>query len=275
MTWSSELFYRLAIFNLKDLIEILSITSGLYFFSVWLKQDLQKPLVLYFYSICSLIIVANLVCLPTLSNLLITIFPVIIMLFILIHQKSLQQNFVALKNIQPAQIANTNWLETLLRTCIIAANNKQPINCLIEGQDSLTSLVSCTLSVKAKLETELLDALVTSSNYDANKLIWLSNNGLLLGLNTSLIMHQKINDWLDQAIYFSKQTDCLIFRMYPQTKKFDMITSGKLIENVGMDHAIKLMQKHIIKDIVKNDLIKTREDHAYQIQKKSERQLHT
>jgi len=287
MILSYELFYRLAIFNLKDLIEILSITSGLYFFSVWLKQDKQKPLVLYFYSICSLVILANLIYLPTLSNLLSTIFPVVIMLFILIHQRSLQQNFVALKNIQPAQIFHTNWLETLLRSCIIAANNKKPISCLIEGQDSLANLVSCDLIVKAKLEPELLDALVTSNNYDENKMIWLSNTGFLIGLNTNLIMNikdhvlnnnnnnNKIDNWLIQAIWFTKQTDCLIFRMHQLSKKFDIIIAGKLIENVSMDYAIKLIQKHAIQDLIKHNSYLDRKNYDHQIQKKSGQQLHT
>jgi len=279
MTWSHELFYRIAIFNLKDVIEILSITSGLYFFSVWLKQDQQKPLVLYFYSVCSLVIMANLIYLPTLSSLLITIFPIMIMLFILIHQRSLQQNFVALKNIQPAQnIINTNWLETLLRACIIAANNKQSISCLIEGQDNLANLVSCSLIVKAKLESALLDALVTSNNYDANKMIWLSNTGLLIGLNTNLILNNPLNktdSFQEQAVWFTKQTDCLIFRMHSQSKNFEFITQGKLIENVGMDQAIKLMRKHFIKDLIKNDLTKNGKDHDYQIQKESKQQLTT
>ena len=273
MTWFHELFYRIAIFNIKDIIEILSIASGLYFFSIWLKQDHQKPLVLYFYSTCSLVVLTNLIYLPTLSNLLTTIFPVIIMLFILIHQRSLQQNFVALRNIQPAPNINTNWLETLLRTCIIAANNKQTVNCLIEGQDNLTNLVSCSLTVKAKLEPELLDALVTSNNYDVNKMIWLSNTGLLIGLNTNLIITNTLDkkeNFQEQAIWFTKQTDCLIFRMHPQTKNFDLVTQGKSIENVAMDQAIKLMRKHFIKDLIKN-----RKDHDYQIQKKSGSQLTT
>lgn len=281
MIWSAELFYRLAIFNLKDLIEILSITGGLYFFSIWLKQDHQKPLVLYFYSICSLVIMANLIYLPTLSNLLTTIFPVIIMLFILIHQRSLQQNFVALRNIQPAQIINANWLETLLRTCIIAANNKQPIHCLIEGQNSLANLVSCDLIVKAKLESELLDALITSDSYDASQMIWLSNTGVLIGLNTKLVINtkelnnNKIDHWQEQAIWFSKQTDCLIFRMHQINKSFDIITSGKLLEKISMDHAIKLLQKHLIQNLAKTNSNQDRKNHAYQIQKKSESQLPT
>ena len=267
--WHNEIFYRLAIFGFRDVIEILCITNAIYFFSIWLKQDQQKPLVLYFYSMCSLVIMAHLANLQTLTASLSTFFPVSIMLFILIHQKSLQKNFVTLKNMQPAQIINHDWLETLLRSCIIAANNKQPIYCLIECYDKLAEHVHTPFLIKSKLQPDLLDALLNSTNYDRHKMIWLSNTGELFGINTDWLIPKHMLDiskpnydfdnWQTNSLLFTAQTDALAFRLNPNNKTFDIIATGKILEKITMDQAIKLMRKHfIVKDFKRN-----REHDAY------------
>lgn len=253
--WYEEIFYRLAIFSIKDVIEILCITGGLYSFSLWLKQDLQKPLVLYFYGACSIIITAHLIDLPTISNTLTVLYPTIIMLFILVHQKSLQKNFVTLKNWQPSQITNTNWLETLLRSCIIAANNKRQISCIIEGHDSLNELVSAPFEIKSKLQPELLDVLLNSAGYDQHKMIWLSSTGVLLGINTEWQLldsivdnnESELDNWQKNCLLFTGKTDALAFRLNPVSKCFDIVTEGTLLEKVPMDQTIKLMKRHFIK----------------------------
>jgi hypothetical protein len=280
--WYNELFYRLAIFNFKDVIEILSLSSAIYFFSIWLKQDQQKPLVLYFYSACSLFITAHILELNTLTAGLNFLYPSIIMLFIIIHQKSLQKSFVTLKNIQPAHITNQNWLETLLRSCIIAANNKQPITCLIEGQDRLIDLVHTPIVIKSKLEPGLLDALIHSTNYDCHKMIWLSNTGILLGINTDWLATNCVSDlpnnyiqqldlWQKQAIVVTMQTDATAFRLNPTSKTFDIINGGKLIEKVAMDQAIILMKKYF----TKNDLIQNRDNYEPKNQTENQTHKHT
>lgn len=263
--WYEELFYRLAIFNAKDVIEILSITAGLYYFSIWLKHDQQKPLVGYFYGINSLIIMGHVANLPTLNSAFTMLYSPILMLFILVHQRSLQKNFVTLKNIKPVQIINHNWLEILLRSCIIAANNQKYIYCLIEGRDTLNTLVCAPFEIKSQLQSELLDALLNSTTYNQHKMIWLSSTGVLLGINTewkltdSMLDNQtsELDDWQKNCLLFTTKTDALAFRLNPHTKKFDIITEGVFLEKVPTDQAIKLMRKHFIK----NHLSKNRKNH--------------
>lgn len=253
--WYEELLYRLAIFNIKDVIEIFCFASIFYFFSIWLKQDRQKPLLFYFYGTCTLLITTHLADLPTISNAIISLCPALIMLFILVHQKSLQKNFVTLKNITPAQNLNLNWLEILLRSCIISANNKKNIYCLIESHDQLNELVHAPFEIKAKLQPELLDVLLSSPSYEQNKMIWLSNTGMLLGINTKWqqVDHtsdhdsDSLDNWEKKCILSTSKTDALAFRLNSLTKNFDIITEGLLIEKVPIDQAIKLMRKHFIK----------------------------
>lgn len=253
--WYKEVFYRLAIFGWKDAIEILCMTGGLYFFSVWLQHDKQKKLVTHFYAMCSLVVIAHLTELPTLGSSLMSFFPAMIMLFILVHQKSLQSSFVALKNVQPSQTIQSNWLETLLRSCLIAMNNKQQVTCLIEGKDSLAELVTTPFTIKSKLQPDFLDMLLSSSTYDPQKMIWLSDNGILLGVNTTWQITDKaannkdsqLDTWQQNSILFTAQTDTLAFRINPLSRTFDVTMEGKLIENMPTDQAIKLMHKHFRK----------------------------
>lgn len=255
--WYQELFYRLAIFGIKDAVEIGGITGLLYYFSVWLKQDHQKPLVLYFYGLCSVIIIAHFAGLPTLSDSLIALCPAILMLFILIHQKSLQKSFVALKNIQPSQIIQSNWLDTLLRACLIATNHKQKICCLIEGNDALGELVTAPFTLKSKIQPLLLETLLNSSSFDQQKMIWVSNTGLLLGINVTWCNdnlqkaqgNQTIDDWQQNNLLFTAQTDALAFRINPLDRTFDIVVEGKLLEKITIDQAVKLMQRYFTKKI--------------------------
>lgn len=277
--WHEEIFHRLAIFCTKDVIEIIVITSGLYYFSIWLKHDQQKPLVGYFYGINILIIISHLANLPTLNSAMTVIYSPILMLFILVHQRSLQKNFVALKNIKPVQTINHNWLEILLRSCIIAANNQRQIYCLIEGTDALSSLVNAPFEIKSKIQAELLDILLNSPMYNQYKMIWLSSTGVLLGINTEWKLinstpnnqTNEVDDWQKDCLLFTAKTDALAFRLNPHTKKFDIITEGILLEKVPTDQAIKLMRKHFIKNDHSND----RKNHDHNTKVNLNQQLRT
>jgi len=253
--WDYEIFYRLAIFSINDGIEIIAIASLFYSFSIWLKQDQQKPLVLYFYGLATMMLLTDLVNLPTLSNSFFALSPAIIMLFILVHQKSLQKNFVALKNIQPSELINSNWLDILLRACLISTNQKQKVACLIEGKDALSELLNSPFILRTKIQASLLEALLNSTNYDQQKMIWVSNTGLLLSINVDWksldsqanSQSQTIDEWQQISLLYTAQADAIVFRIAPQERTFDIIAEGKLLEGLPIDQAIKLIQSYCLK----------------------------
>ena len=113
-------FYSLII---KDIIEIGCLSILCYWCMCWLKQDHQKPLLIYCYLYCSLWIACFFLDLKTLLHLLELTAPVVVMLFILVHQKTLQKNFIGLYKAMPARKVQTLWLEELIRFCLQTNRN--------------------------------------------------------------------------------------------------------------------------------------------------------
>src|SRR3990170_8108111 len=80
----------------RDVLEILFFSSIFYFISCWLKKDKQKNLVGIFQLYIFSIVATYLLDLATINMVLFMYTPSIIMIFILIHQRTLQKNFVGL-----------------------------------------------------------------------------------------------------------------------------------------------------------------------------------
>jgi len=239
----------------KDLVEILFFTIVLYRFSLWLKKDLQKNLVPYLYAYTSAMILAYYVPLPTVNYFLLIGAPVALILLITIHQEMLQKNFIALKNYIPAKIDHTDWLETLIRSSLIAINNNQSIRCVIEGTDNLQQFITTPLTLHADIKQELLDIIFSSPTYTENTLIWLNAHGTIKGINAhwhvnyddDWLSHdmQKLEQWKQDAIFFTHKTDALIFNITPTTRTFELIVRGKVFENVSAPHIMYLIKKYL------------------------------
>src|SRR5690242_12597081 len=114
-------------FTWRDALEILFLSTAVYYFSLWLTKDRTKNLLPAFYAYCALVFFAYNAQLTTLSQLLLLFSPMVGTIFFLLHQQTLQKNFVALRTLQPARRNNDDWLETLIQTALIALNNKKEI----------------------------------------------------------------------------------------------------------------------------------------------------
>lgn len=252
--WYKEIIYRLGIFSWQDGLEILAISAGIYGFVIWLAQDQQKKLVGKFFALTSLVILAQFLELPTLSTLTIGLYPAMLMLFILVHQTSLQKNFVSLKNLQtPNLITSTNWLQILLRSCLIAMNQKQTVYCIIEGQDAIGGFVTTPFIITSKLQPEFLDLLMCSTSYNPQQMIWVNKVGTLVGINSSwnptgLIADQATSTlelWRQNCLLFTAKTDLIAFQIDPIKRTFEIISQGKTSSPLPIDQGIKLLQQKL------------------------------
>ncbi len=254
MWWYKEIIYRLGIFAWQDVLEILAISAGIYGFTAWLSQDNQKKLTGKFLALTGAVITAQFLELPTLSTLTIALYPTMLMLFILVHQTSLQKNFISLKNLQsPELLTQTNWLQTLLRSSLIAINQHQSIYCLIEGKDTINEFINIPFIIKSRLQPEFLDLLVCSSSYDMQKMIWVNRSGILLGVNTSwrptaqITVHNidVLELWRQNCLLFTTKTDLLAFHIEPTKRTFEIISQGKSSGLLPIDQGIKLLQQSL------------------------------
>ncbi len=243
-------------FGWRDAVEILTFSTLFYWVSRWLKRDKQKNLVGYFYSYCALCFTAYFAQLPTMTTFLFMFAPVMIIFFLLMHQETLQKNFVALRNITPAKLANSQWLDTLVRTCLVAINNNKEVMCVIEQHDNLTDFIDTSLTMHTDLNKDLLNMMLASETFDATKMIWLNTNGHVLGVNSTWKNQprdealsddvKKLEPWKQDALFFTNKTDALVFKVDPKSRTFDIVVSGKTYDNISSNHTLKMIKKHVI-----------------------------
>ncbi len=263
----------------RDALEIIFFSCVVYRFSRWLKQDHQKNLIPYVYTYASVTACAYYMPLPTVALFLLVSAPVGLVALIVLHQETLQKNFITLKNYVPAQRDNTDWVETLIRSSLIAVNNNKTVRCVIETGDSLTTMLSTSLSLHAHVNQELLDIVFTSTACKPETMIWMSADGIIKGINTSWNAHydttwvdhtmHNLAQWKQDALVFTKKTDALIFNITPDTRSFELIINGTAFDQVSATHALHMIQKHIT--IVSSE---KGDRHALTPTQKSEKQSH-
>ncbi|HEB41562.1 MAG TPA: hypothetical protein ENI08_00910 [Candidatus Dependentiae bacterium] len=239
----------------RDVVEILFFSSLFYYLMRWFAKDRSKNLLPYFYGYCFITIIAYTLQLTTISYLLFLYAPAIIMLFMLMHQDILQRNLVTLKNIQPAQTTNHDWLDILFRSCLIMINKNKAVTCVIECTDNLDDLIKTPFFINADLHKGVLELLLDSQAYDADKLVWVSTQGKLRGINASwhtpyypsktAQSFSQTAAWQQESLIYAQQTDALIFYGDTLTHTFTIIAQGKCFEKVSPHHAFSLIKKHI------------------------------
>jgi hypothetical protein len=178
------------------------------------------------------------------------------MFFIIIHQDVLQKNFIALANIIPfKETQSLDWLEELIRSCLVAANNGKETYCIIEHKDSLSTLISAQLSLHANVQKNLLTMIFESSMLQAPNMLLLNSQGQIMGINANW---QTLPDedwfsgdlkilpiWQQEALFFTKKTDATFFSICPITRTFLIIVQGKLFTNISAHHALLAIKKYL------------------------------
>lgn len=243
----------LLIFNYTDLMEILLISMAIYYFARWLQYDRQKNLAPVFFATCMAITTVNYLNLTNLSNLVLNCWPLILMLFVLVHQQTLQKNFVALKKIIPAKILiPNNWVENLIAVCMTSPQKNQKLICIIEGVDSLSSFLSSECTINCAISKPLLETILNSPLYDNHKILWLAQDGTLIAINTSWNLnftHANLtNSTFDNCLLLSQQTDLILLEVDQKLHQFSLIAQGQLTKNLHTNDIIKVLQQYLRKN---------------------------
>jgi len=241
-------------FYWRNIIEILFFTLSIYYFSLWLKEDKNKNLLPYFYGYSLLILASHYAQLTTISYVLFLFAPVAIMLFIMLHQTTLQRNFIALKNITPAKNISSQWQHDTIRSFLFAINNNKEIHCVIENKDSLDNFIHSPLLINANIQQGLIHILQDSQLFDEKQMLWLNTSGQLVGINTTWretvfqsfgeYDSTNISPWQQSALLLSSKTDALFLRITPTSRAFDIIFNGKIVHNIDSNNALKIIIKY-------------------------------
>ncbi len=255
MLASFPFWWHFAIYRWQDGFEILLFTACLYYLSLLLYCDKQKPLLLYFYGYCGAIIGAHSLHLTTISTLLITFMPLIVAIFILIHQDTLQKNFITLHRITPLETPPGDWIEDLVRAGLTAASNNTTLTCIIEKKEALTTLLSSPAHLISPCTTELIKLITSSSIYNPEQMLWIDAHTKLEAYNTTWKKNsvdtwltqdvQEQEQWLKDALFFTTKTDALFIKLLPSTRTFTLIAGGKIIEKVVAQQACSAIKTYL------------------------------
>ena len=239
----------------RDYSEIIFFGMVTYQIALYLKKDSHPHLLISFFGLCSVVIGAHHLGLTTISYLVPFGAPAIAMLFILFHQEFLQRNFITLRNkVASNKNVQCDWMEILIRSCLIAINSNKELTCVIENRDHLATTIENGVTVNSDISQNLLDILIESTAFNAHKMLWINSQGRLLGINSSWIMDvdeswqqatvKELPSWQQDALLMTVKTDAIVLKASPTTRSFDVVKGGKLFGNLSAHDTLHLLKKH-------------------------------
>jgi len=251
----SLLLNTFGFFSWRDGIEIILISGMIYIFMLWLKKDIYKNLLGYFYSYCILAFSAYCLQLSIITYIMCACWPAMLMVFIMIHQISLQKNFVALRPYLPPQQATSEWLNTLIRSSLLAMNNHKEVRCIIQRTDTLDPLVELGVPVNATITHDLLSMLIDSSSYSSEQMLWLTAEGTLLSINAGwnpvldehwLAPEQSdMHIWEHHAVLVTARNDAIAIRTNPKTQTYTVIVQGTIKTQINANTALQYLATYL------------------------------
>jgi hypothetical protein len=227
----------------RDIFEMFFYSSCIFIFLKWLYADKSKELVSYFLGYCCLLIGAWVFELPTLFLCLLYNSSTIVLLFIVLHEKTLQRNFVTLYNPSLNETDLQDWLEIVMQSCLTSINANKPVTIIIEQKDSLELFLDNQSPVKAHINKHLLDILLLHEAYESDKMIWIDTKNNIKGFNTEFISTEKQKK--GTLLFFSMQNDAIMLITDPLLRSFAIVFKGKKIENVSAYQTQLLIKKYL------------------------------
>lgn len=275
---SINFFLNITPFSITDITEIMILTILIYYFSLWLKGDNKKDLLGYFYAYGITMFITYYFQFPIIPNFLFITSPIAIIILIILHQKTLQKNYIAYKRISYQTKKITYWFDELVKSCFIALNKKKEIVCLLERNYSISDFIKTPFTFYADIEKKLFEIILENQILNNNYMIWLNNEGKLVAINTmwnfdietDFLTNEmiKLAPWKQKSIFITYKTDAIIFKINPTSRTFDIIVKGKIVEQLNSTHAIDILEK----EILRSDITQKKENKK--IEKKSKTNKH-
>lgn len=276
-TWARQ---ELLFITWRDIIEIAFFTVTSYYIVTWLNKDTQKNLARYFYLYCALALGSYYASLHVISLTLFFGAPVVAVLFLILHQQTLQKNFIVGKSLTPRPDTSDKWLEEVIQASLREVNKNRTVLCIIERTDALSVFLTARCTFNAPVTRELLNLLMNTTPDDEMTTIWVSHTGLLIAINPhwhagydEIWASQQMNPlhrYKQDALLISQKSDAIITVISPETRLFDVLVGGKGFDNISAGYAFSLIKQHIAaKQIPKGTT------HATLTQKGADEQLRT
>lgn len=254
-TVSQWLLEYCSIHSWQDIIEILFFSTAIYAVSVWLKQDHSKKLLPAFYGYLGAFCSTYFLDLQVLQTTLLYSAPIVATLSIIYHQKQLQKSFILARKqpIEPQKLAAHNWIETLIRSCLVISHQKKEITCIIENRDDLETIINKPLLLDLHVQKGVLDLLLLSDLFKPSQPIWVKRNGNIVSVNCSWdesIEHNSIvsamfkqPDWQTYGTVVTEKTDALLFHINSDPAKSGICYKGEVIKKMSSEHMLQFIKQ--------------------------------
>lgn len=250
--------------GIKDVLEIFILTLPIYAFSTWLIADTNKQLLLSFYGYCVALLLAFSFGLQTIGFVLLVAAPAALLLCIALHQKTLQKNFVTFKKMVPAEPTVSSWHESLIRECLVIANNNKDITCVLEQRDAVEPYLASSVPLQCSIDHATLSFITASTQYQEESMLIFSSTGNLLAANAVWKMPTSAS-WLSGAInlekliehntlFYSTHFDAITVSLSHKKRLFTVIFDGKKHENLSATQTLALLQKQTLSTLSLKEL---------------------
>lgn len=234
----------------RDCVELTVIIICSYQVVAWLSRNRTKKLLLYFYTWAILLIFSYFLELPTLFYGAIWGFPVLAIAAVIMHQEMLQKNCITPYTVVPA-ISDYDWLDELMRSCLIAINLQRSFICAIQHNDDLQTLLTTPCKLKTQLNEILIRTILESKLFENNSIMWLSTHGEIIGINCTWVHaldptdnNQSLSTW-KMACMTSSKTDAMFFKINPEQNSFDLALHGNILNNVTSSNCLKILRQYL------------------------------
>jgi len=251
-------------FYFKDILELFVIFLLVDRFITWISKDLF--LLKYFYIYLFILISCYYLDFTILNFILLYFSPVIIVFFVIFHERSLQKNFVLIKSKNGNNLDNI-WIQELIKAILFAINNRKDFVCVIERDDDIKKFIKTKCLFHSDFKQDIFEILLEKQFNNSNYFIWVNNKGKLIAINCNWLFNKdenyvfeadyNISSWQKDAIFITLNSDVVIFKTNSILRNIDFIIKGKTLENLNINDSINLL-KNILKDdskeIINNQL---------------------
>ncbi len=237
----------------RDILELSIFFYAVYSFLLWVSKDGQQQLLFYCYAYSGLTALSYFLYLPVLYSLLIFFLPVCLVIFLLLHQKTLKKKAIGFYTDQSSEkaINNEAWQEIIIRAALIASNKRKNCFFVIEKNNSLSDYLEIPYFLEAEIHKDFFNFIIEAA--DNSEHIFLISNKIIRSIHSRWkILYTKesyehssklsINE--STGLVLSENIDCIILYTQQNKSGLNIIALGTLAQNLSAVQATNLLKQY-------------------------------
>lgn len=242
---------HLSFYSYQNYIEVSFFIFTTYNYLTWLKQDHTKKLLLHSYMFFALLLFSYYSSCTILFYSMLISAPILIIFSIIIHQRQIQKNFIVAssKYVTISTIPHKNWLESLIRSCLLFSYQKKQILCIVQRSNDVSCLLEIPFQLNLAIQQEIINLILSSSSLHNPTMLLADKSGILRSINvkwnanmTDELLAFNNNEKLtphDEAItLLTKKTDAFVFLLNTSTNQHAIWYQGTCLKQITIQQLL-------------------------------------